>query len=183
MGLLTFGSVSQYKHHRVTPEYRLFENTRQMLPMLLFATVLMKIDLVCPGPMKHYSPSNTTVIKRYFTEDEVSPDESEQFRIPAPYQSKSNYQSKVFKPPERNLTEDSKKAETEVETDVVDREDHITQYFADMFVNTDHEITSLQVAEPEETIYSSNDRDSFFEFLTSHEAMMGMDRIGEQLNR
>ncbi|XP_059045910.1 uncharacterized protein LOC131841606 [Achroia grisella] len=38
----------------------------------------------------------------------------------------------------------------DVETDVIDREDHVTQYLSELLVNTDSEITSLQVSELED---------------------------------
>ncbi|KAJ8706032.1 hypothetical protein PYW07_010809 [Mythimna separata] len=59
------------------------------------------------------------------------------------------------------------------EVDVVDREDHVTQYLSDQLVNTDSEITSLQASESDDDNERSDSvevkEDGFFAFLTGQE--------------
>ncbi|XP_022828787.1 uncharacterized protein LOC111358110 isoform X2 [Spodoptera litura] len=51
---------------------------------------------------------------------------------------------------EETQPQDKKILNPNDEVDVVDREDHVTQYLSDLLVNTDSEITSLQATETED---------------------------------
>ncbi|CAH1642159.1 unnamed protein product [Spodoptera littoralis] len=51
---------------------------------------------------------------------------------------------------EETQLQDKKILNPNDEVDVVDREDHVTQYLSDLLVNTDSEITSLQATETED---------------------------------
>ncbi|KAJ0170562.1 hypothetical protein K1T71_013933 [Dendrolimus kikuchii] len=55
--------------------------------------------------------------------------------------------------------------EDEQERDIVDREDHVTQYLADQMVNTDSEITSLQASEVEEDRGDVIQEDAFTSYV------------------
>uniref|UniRef100_A0A2H1VTT0 SFRICE_030124 n=1 Tax=Spodoptera frugiperda TaxID=7108 RepID=A0A2H1VTT0_SPOFR len=62
----------------------------------------------------------------------------------------ANVSVAVHQASEEVLPQDKKIPNPNEEVDVVDREDHVTQYLSDLLVNTDSEITSLQATETED---------------------------------
>ncbi|XP_035451405.1 uncharacterized protein LOC118276903 isoform X2 [Spodoptera frugiperda] len=62
----------------------------------------------------------------------------------------ANVSVAVHQVSEEVLPQDKKIPNPNEEVDVVDREDHVTQYLSDLLVNTDSEITSLQATETED---------------------------------
>ncbi|KAF9405960.1 hypothetical protein HW555_013500 [Spodoptera exigua] len=146
-----------------------------MLSMLVVAA-LTRIS--CIYTMPSYENQYYSHILKVFSEDDMTPDFRELLVIQDTQESDNKKQSPASNeknetiPLEANITttenpanvslpaqpqtseesqqQDKKIPNSNDEVDVVDREDHVTQYLSDLLVNTDNEITSLQGTEVED---------------------------------
>ncbi|XP_026746262.1 uncharacterized protein LOC113507603 isoform X2 [Trichoplusia ni] len=150
-----------------------------MLAMIVVATALSRISIVHTKPA---SEGTLTAIDTRALYDDMTHDMTEQLYSSGRDLRKRDEYSK-YEPPkklvEKKLPQRSPGLQSEIkkrpashseDIDVVDREDHVTQYLADLLVNTDSEITSLQATEPEDEhdIHEIRE-DKFFAFLTGLE--------------